>query len=48
MLKRFYRWRMRYSARMAIRSMDVRDYAGAIKWMRIAKRWERLAAHRAC
>jgi hypothetical protein len=44
MLKTFYRWRMRRCASYAIKTMSVGDYKGALHWLRIAKRWERLAA----
>jgi hypothetical protein len=44
MWKAFCNWRVKWCAKMAIRSMNVMDYRGAHKWLRIAKRWERLAA----
>lgn len=44
MLKRFYTWRMRRCASYAIAMMDLGDYRGSLKWLRIAERWRRLAA----
>lgn len=44
MLKTFLRWRMRRCASYAIASMNIGDYRGSLKWLRLAERWRRLAA----
>jgi hypothetical protein len=43
MMRAFYKWRMKRCAVYALKSMHIMDYKGAVKWLKIAKRWEVLA-----